>query len=207
MTEADTVWWAHFWGEIEHWAFLGVVLALAIEFAALKFAAPYKEHLEKARELQIAQLTDRATRAELELMKVKSPRTLGPERQEFVAAAVAPFKGQRYKVAISQGADDAIGFWYSLHAALGQAGWIYVPAPPPSIGDPPAGVTLMAIPGVEIRIDPGRKDALEAAVLALANALHADGMVVAANINREDNPNEADRDIVLIVIGARVPRP
>ena len=41
---ANIAWWAQFWSEIEHWAFLAVVVALAVEFAALKFAAPYKKN-------------------------------------------------------------------------------------------------------------------------------------------------------------------
>ena len=39
MTEVDTAWWAHLWENIEQYAFLAVVVALAIEFGALKFGA------------------------------------------------------------------------------------------------------------------------------------------------------------------------
>jgi len=69
---ADHTWWAWLWGEIEHWAFLAVVVALAIEFAALKLAAPHKEALDHARELKIAQLTEDAARLSVEAENAKA---------------------------------------------------------------------------------------------------------------------------------------
>jgi hypothetical protein len=58
------------------------------------------------------------------------------------------------------------------------------------------------MPGVEIRFDPAREQELAPAALALGNALHANGTVVAVN---KDNANVESGDILLIVIGARVP--
>lgn len=52
----------HFWSSVEQLAFLGVVVALAIEFAALKLAAPYKKQLEDAKDLKIAELRQIAPR-------------------------------------------------------------------------------------------------------------------------------------------------
>lgn len=60
MTEAeiiDATYWAGFWSRLEHWMFLGVVITLALEFLALRFAEPHKEKLEHQRELKIAELT------------------------------------------------------------------------------------------------------------------------------------------------------
>jgi hypothetical protein len=74
---ADHAWWAWFWGEIEHWAFLGVVVFLAIEFAALKLAGPHKKTIDDARELQIAQLTNESARLSAEA---------GSARKEIAAA-------------------------------------------------------------------------------------------------------------------------
>ena len=108
-----------------------------------------------------------------------------------------PFAGQRYEPLISQGADDGLAFWELLYVTLEKAGWKYVPVAAPSVGRPPAGIPIAAIPGVEIRIDPGKKDELVSAALALGNALHADGTVVAVNINNQSRPAEADRDILL----------
>lgn len=74
------------------------------------------------------------------------------------------------------------------------------------MGNPPAGVPVAAMPGVEIRFDPAKERDLTPAALALGNALHAEGMTVAVNRDGQSNPDEAKRDILLIVIGARVPQ-
>jgi hypothetical protein len=154
-----------------------------------------------------AEANAQAEEAKLALEKLKMPRTLGPMRQQFVAAAVSAFKGQQYRTAISQGADDGLAFWESLYVTLKKAGWVYLPASGIFVGNPPAGVPVAAIPGVEIELDPTKENELSAPALALGNALHADGTVVAVNRAAHTNPNEADRDILMIVIGARVPPP
>jgi hypothetical protein len=67
----------HLWSEIEHWAFLVVVVALAIEFAALKLGAPYKKQIEEAKDLKIVQLTNDTARLKaenLETEKIIQPR-------------------------------------------------------------------------------------------------------------------------------------
>jgi hypothetical protein len=154
-----------------------------------------------------AEASQKAAEAELALERLKTPRTLTVARQEFISKAVGPFAGQRYRTAISAAADDGIDFWASLHAALERAGWKYIPIPPGhlSVGIPAAGIPITAAPGVEILLDPSEVTELSPAALALGNALHADGMTVFVNRNDQTNPIEADRDILVIRIGARVP--
>jgi hypothetical protein len=60
---------------------------------------------------------------------------------------------------------------------------------------------------VEIGFDPARENELTPAALALANALHANGTVVAVNRETQSNPSEADHNILFVAIGARVPPP
>ena len=154
---------------------------------------------------QTAEANARAAEAQLALERLKTPRTLGPARQEVVTNAVRRFAGQRYRAAISQGADDGIAFWESLYTTLERAGWIFIPSGPPSVGNPPAGIPIAAVPGVEIRFDPAKERQLTPAALALGNALHSNGTVVAVNRDGQSSPKEADQNILLIVIGARVP--
>jgi len=161
----------------------------------------------KQAEAQIAEANARAAEARLALEKLKTPRTLNSGRQRFVTAATAPFKGQQYLVAISQGADDGVTFWESLYPALQEAGWVYVPSGPPSVGIPPAGIPIASIPGVEIRFSAAEEKKLAPAALALGNALHADGMVVAVNKDPSLDQPGAPHDALLIVLGARVAPP
>jgi hypothetical protein len=185
------------------WKILVVALAAEAAFAAILVVIDSDIGIRQKAE--IAVLFDRATKAELELVRLKAPRTLGPKRQQVVAEAAAPFKGQRYRAAISQGADDGLVFWESVYVTLQKAGWIYLPVNGPSMGNPPTGIPIAAMPGVEIRFDPAKERELTPAALALGNALHGDGTVVAVNRDMQSHPNEAERDILLIVIGARVP--
>jgi len=140
-----------------------------------------------------------------QVVEAKAPRTLTPERQQIITNALMQFKGQKYKVAISQAADDGIEFWNSLYASLNEAGWAYLQASPPSIGNPPAFIPITAMPGVEIRFDPSEETKLAPAALALGNALHTNKIAVAVNRNTQDNPNKEELDVLMIVIGARVP--
>jgi hypothetical protein len=170
---------------------------------AAKVAALANQAAAGANE-RAAGLEREAALAKLELQRLKTPRTLGPDRQQFVATAVKHFAGLKYRAAISQGADDGVAFWESLHAALEEAGWVYVPSIP-GVGDPPAGIPLAAIPGIEIRFDPSKESDLAPAALALGNALHNDGTVVAVNRDQPGATGEAYKDMLLIVIGARLP--
>lgn len=69
-------WWVWLWDEIDKWAFLGVVLALAIEFAALRLGAPYKKILESAKDLKIAELNNETAR----LRKQIGPRQIDSDK-------------------------------------------------------------------------------------------------------------------------------
>jgi hypothetical protein len=168
--------------------------------------AGYAGHKEAVAAAQVAaKANERAAEAELELQRLKTPRTLGPDRQQFVAGATKPFTGQRYRAAISQGADDGVAFWESVHAALEKAGWVYVSSGAPSVGDPPAGIPIAAIPGIEIRFDPSKEKELAPPALALGNALHEDGTIVAVNRDKPGATGDEYKDTLLIVIGARLP--
>jgi hypothetical protein len=210
----------HNWAELAGIAFLGLLVITELvayrygqrkdELTAQEQTATDHRHDEEMARLHMetAQMQARAAGAELELAKIKLPRTLGPARQQAIAVATRPFADQRYRVAISGAADDGIDFWGSLYATLESAGWVYVPPTgPPTVGNPPAGIPIAAAPGVEIVFDPASEAELTAPALALGNALHADGTAVAVNRDVQSNPNEADRDILLIRIGARVPPP
>jgi hypothetical protein len=154
-----------------------------------------------------AEANAHAAQAQLALEKLKMPRTLGPLRQQLVIATIKPFAGQRYRASVSQAADDGIAFWESIYTALEKAGWVYLAMPPgqPAVGNPPAGIPIAAAPGVEIIFDPAKENELTPAALALGNAIHADGTVVAVNRDNHSDPNEAGRDVLMIRIGARVP--
>jgi hypothetical protein len=220
---ANALYWVSWMPTLRNVAAALVAVGVVMEFAEGWISEPWRKTIEDARTAEIARLSTeaevarasiaeanaRAAEAQLALEKLKTPRTLVPARQRAVAAAIRPFAGQRYLVAISDAADDGLVFWQSLHATLESAGWVYVaPAPgQPAKGVPPAHIPIAAVPGVEILFDPAKEQELTPPALALGNALHADGMVVAVDRNSQSNPNRAEQDILIVRIGARVPSP
>jgi hypothetical protein len=63
--------------------------------------------------LETAKVQERAAKAELELAKLKAPRTLTSDQQARITNKVKPFAGQKYEAALSQAADDGPVFWKS----------------------------------------------------------------------------------------------
>lgn len=138
MSEADltnAAWWAWFWGEIEHWAFLLVVIFLAVEFAALKFAVPYKEKLDKAREAQVAALGSEAEAARAEIAKANASaaaaneqaariehaarwRRITPEQHERLAADLAAGDGGTITLSWSANDPEALFFGIQIEEAI-----------------------------------------------------------------------------------------
>ena len=81
-------------GTIEHWAFLGVVLTLAIEFAASHLAKPHRKIIDNARELEMVrlnheadmakgQIADATARAAIVLAETRSDRRCLVKRSGF----------------------------------------------------------------------------------------------------------------------------
>ena len=122
MTEAElatVTYWAEFWSGVEHWAFLGVVIALAIEFAALKFAAPYKEKLEAVKDLKIAELNNETAK----LRKQLAPRLITQAQQNELTAKLSEFKNERGTIVASPSTPESEMFVRVLAAPLLAAGW------------------------------------------------------------------------------------
>lgn len=94
MSEADlanAAWWVWLWDEIEKYAFLGVVVALGIEFAALRFGAPYKASLTAHAKQELAS-------TQLELARLKTPSTLEKEQRTALIEIMKEFAGLRIDI-------------------------------------------------------------------------------------------------------------
>ena len=180
-----------FWSSIESWAFLGVVVALAIEFAAWKFGAPYKEKLEKAKDLKIAELNNDTTRLRdtlrdsvlanravmttSEVMALAqglvTSETIGATGRPFlIIAKIAPFAGKQFDAIVTSSDIEQEALLLSLRHALKAAGWIEVSAREQS------GATHTPVRGVRIGVDRSNDSTLLDAAKTLASALSAEGM-------------------------------
>jgi len=87
---ADHEWWGWFWTTIEHAAFVALIVALAIEFAALKLAEPHKKAVEDSKDLQIAELNNETAR----LREQAAPRELTPSQRTEIAKLLSGYAGR-----------------------------------------------------------------------------------------------------------------
>jgi len=116
---------------------------------ALLFLAVVLAGLGVARFGNTALLSE-AREAELELTKLKTPRTLTPEGQRRVAAALQKFAGQEFEGQVVPGSEDARPLWEELDKALRAANWVRVAPSGLAVGDPPAGIPLSPTSGVTV---------------------------------------------------------
>jgi hypothetical protein len=127
-----------------------------------------------------AQAEQRAAEANLELARMKAPRTLMPERQESVVSMLKPFAGVRFDVGLVQGDPEAAAFMILLEAVLNAAGWIEVDWVGGDIvmtreGKPTVGLVTTA--NVAVAVHPEKTSSFGNAAAALGEALNAQGIV------------------------------
>ncbi len=72
----------------------------------------------------LSEARERAREAEVELGKLKTPRTLTPEGQRRVAAMLQKFAGQEFEGQVAPGSEDARPLWEELDQALRAANWV-----------------------------------------------------------------------------------
>ena len=117
-----------------------------------------------------------ASQARLELAKLKEPRTIAPEDQEKIIAALKEFAGQNFGFSVFSD-PEALALLRALDAVLKSAGWLRVPSQIGDIVVDAAGNTAGTShdSGVAAFIGPDNLDA-EVALVALSRALTAAGI-------------------------------
>lgn len=205
----DATWWVAFWDSVESWAFLGVIITLAIEFAAHRFVVPYREKLETARELEVARLAtesdtaraaiaganqraaeadERAAEARLELERLKTPRVLSANQKDRLVALLHPYAGQQFSLSVASD-PEAISLLKSIQGVLEKAGWVRIP---PQLGQILIGDAGQAFQiGVRLHISPEAPQLLVDRVTVLSTLLNEDGIASIAQRNVDLKNNEA----------------
>lgn len=129
-----------------------------------------------AAEARAAEANAVASQARLELAKLTEPRTIAPEGQETIIAALREFAGQRFGFSVFSD-PEALALLRALDALLKSAGWLRVPAQIGDIVVEAAGDTAGTShdSGVTAFVGPDNNGA-EAALLTLSEALTAAGI-------------------------------
>ena len=117
-----------------------------------------------------------ASQAQLALAKLKEPRTIAPEDQEKIIAALKKFAGQNFCFSVFPD-PESLALLRSLDAMLKSAGWLRVPSQIGNLALHVAGNTAGTShdTGVAVVVGPDNRDA-EAALRALSKTLTTAGI-------------------------------
>src|SRR6516162_4502066 len=140
---------------------------------------------------------------EVELAKLKTPRTLTPEGRRRVAAMLQKFAGQEFEGQVAPGSEDARPLWEELDKALRAANWVRVAPSGLAVGDPPAGIPLSPNSGVTVFVTASRANELAPTAHALAAALMSEGLI--AGVTASAGPRMEQRPNVIVIEIGRKP--
>jgi hypothetical protein len=137
-----------------------------------------------------------ALEAQLELEKLKAPRSFTPEQQARLIEKLKPLAGQKYSPSVA-GDPEAVTFHKLLERVLDSAGWVRVPSQLGDIQIDGAGIVY----GVGVRVHIHKDASLDFVNRAtlVTSALEAEG--VAAIPQR--NPELKEIDVINITTGTK----
>jgi len=145
-----------------------------------------------------------AAKANLELAKLKTPRSLSVEQQERIISKIKSFAGTPFDLWISTDPDSAV-LMELIDTVLRSAGWKF--SQPYSEGIMFASKAgLFTGSGVEIRVPIEHKDEWIPAGIALADALSAEGITTAAGADPRltwEHRNNIRRDRIHVSVGTK----
>jgi hypothetical protein len=151
---------------------------------------------------QVAGATAEAAKANLELARIKMPRSLNPEQQKRVAQLLARFSGTDFAFVVFSD-PESLALLGDIDSTLQQAGWNRVAAPPSFGSDigfnTTRGMVFQANDvGLKVSFPPDAP-MMEPIVLAVASAISAEGVPC--------EPHFSDRlkgtKIILISVGQK----
>ena len=161
-----------------------VVLGVAMELLGDWFAKPYERTVENARVAELARTTEsaakageraaqaeaRAAEANLELAKLKAPRTLSEQQRNRITAKLEPFKGTTFEIVTYPGEPEPVAFSDLIATMLTNAGWVSNP-------NKASGSLMGLASGVVVVVGKQAGQNAEQAGMVLLNALKSEGVM------------------------------
>jgi len=196
---ATAAYWAPLLETIADIAFAVVIIALAVELVSGRLAKRFERKIDAARELQIAELKNETTTAQLELARLTTNRDVLLKRddgREALIAKLMPFKGTIYDAGLSMSSGEQADFlWNLITEVLDKAGWKQVEWKGPGLGGTfgnvgMPGLGAVAAQNVEVHVHPQSREKFQPAIDALVTSLNAIGIKATdARLNvANDNP-------------------
>jgi len=203
MSDVDSAkyWlsWIEFGGTI---ALLLVAMGVGYEFVADRLAAPLRKRIEIARETELGKLHEeaadanaRAAEANLELARLKLPRTLTQQQRQELTDEMKAFSGQRFSMSAAQD-PEAIDLVRTIGECLRGSSWEQTaPQTDMNIGD--IGVSIGR--GVRIQVPHGSSPRTQEIARALASALNAKGLATIF----EEQPQLRVLEVFNVMVGTK----
>ncbi len=154
-----------------------------------------------AAEARAAEANAVASQARLELAKLKEPRTIVPDDQEKIIAALKKFAGQNFGFSVFPD-PESLALLRTLDAMLKSAGWLRVPSQIGAIVVDAAGNTAGTShdSGLAAFVGPDNRDA-EPALLTLSRALTVAG--VSCQSSRTEQLRDKTPKAIIINVGKK----
>jgi hypothetical protein len=145
---------------------------------------------------EAAEAGARAAEANLELEKLRAPRTLGTEQQKRLIAKLDPFLGQKFSFLVVADTEP-INLMYMIETSLKAAGWERTPSQIGDIEIAGAGITYGT--AVEIQMPPIGDSGIWERAKLLAAALTSEGIVASAKLN----PALKEVQVINVMVGKK----
>jgi hypothetical protein len=173
--------------------------ASAAEFDRYKLAT--EKSISDAR-ARAAIAEKQAAEANLELARLKTPRSLSPEQHNGIVERLRQFAGTQFDTALVPGDPESAKFLVTIEEVLLQAGWKQIDWEGGDIvfnrdGKPVAGMT--SANNVIVAIFPEQIQTLEPAALSLVAALKSAGIL--ADLQNATGITNTNRDALHILMG------
>jgi hypothetical protein len=170
----SALYWLPWIKTAKFWAGVLVGIGILGEISGDRLAAPLEKVIDDAREVQVARLSKDAAEANLELAKLKTPRTLSSDQKRKIVASLRAFAGQKFSLAVGQDPEQ-FNLLEDIKSILLSAGWIKIPAV--GFGDISLGDAAFAFgTGVVVRFSPNASADTQGVAIALASALQSEGI-------------------------------
>ena len=156
--------------------------------------------LARSAEAHLKDALDHAEKAEREIARLKTPRSLSDEQQKRIASKIKPFAGTPFDLWVNTDSDST-ALMGVIDAMLRSAGWRFELTGEPITYSNTAG--MIASSGISIHVAEEHRSELEPALLALANALTSEGLPVAAIADTANGEKGKKRDRIHVIIGSK----
>jgi hypothetical protein len=164
-------------------------------------AEEFRRDIAKANESAM-KAEARAAEANLQLVRLKTPRWLTPEQQQHIASKISQFAGTPFDMWVNTD-QDSTNLMGLILQAVTDGKWEFKPSGSSIEFGGKAGI--IADIGVSVYFFGDRKD-LETAALALANAINGEGITVKGcfrDSEKDAEANHRDKNNVHVMVGSK----